>query len=47
MEAHRNAPHYTKWRAEVADWFDGEIVRSLGTPVYPPEGKWNKRPPVA
>ena len=47
VEAHRNAPHYTKWRAEVADWFDGEIVRSLATPVYPPEGKWNKRPPIA
>ncbi len=46
LEAHRNAPHYTKWRAEVADWFDGEIGRRIATPVYPAPEKWTKRPPV-
>ncbi len=47
VEAHRAAPHYLKWREEVADWFAGETVRRLATPVYPPEGAWRKRPPVA
>ena len=46
VEAHRAAPHYTKWRAEVADWFDGEIIRNVATPVYPAPEKWVKRPPV-
>jgi autoinducer 2-degrading protein len=32
--AHRTAPHYTKWRETVSDWFDGgpEIVEL--NPVY-------------
>ena len=46
VDAHRAAPHYTKWRAEVADWFDGEILRNVAVPVYPPPEKWEKRPPV-
>ena len=40
LEAHRQAPHYTKWRETVADWFDGEITRSVATPVYPSEANW-------
>ena len=47
VEAHRAAPHYTKWRAEVADWFDGEIERSVATPVYPKDSEWVKRPKVS
>ena len=47
VEAHRAAPHYTKWRAEVADWFDGEIERSIATPVYPKDSEWVKRPKVS
>ena len=47
VEAHRAAPHYTKWREEVADWFDGEIERSLATPVYPKDAEWVKRPKVS
>ncbi len=42
LEAHRQAPHYTKWRETVKDWFDGEVVRRVGTPVYPPEGAWSR-----
>ena len=32
--AHRTAPHYTKWRETVSDWFDGgpQIVEL--NPVY-------------
>ena len=25
MTAHRNAPHYLKWRETVSPWFDGDI----------------------
>ncbi|MCH8745717.1 MAG: antibiotic biosynthesis monooxygenase [Chloroflexi bacterium] len=46
VEAHRAAPHFTKWREECKDWFDGEIIRRLAAPVYPPPEKWNKRLPV-
>ncbi|NQW22794.1 MAG: antibiotic biosynthesis monooxygenase [SAR202 cluster bacterium] len=32
--AHRSAPHYTKWRETVGDWFDGgpQIVEL--NPIY-------------
>ena len=46
VEAHRNAPHYVKWREECKDWFATENVRRLATPVYPPPEKWEKRAPV-
>ena len=41
VDAHRQAPHYTKWRETVQDWFDGEIVRRVASPVFPPEGPWS------
>ncbi len=34
LDAHRNAPHFVKWRQTCADWFDGEPIRSVGTPVF-------------
>ena len=34
VDAHRAAPHYTKWRETVKDWFDGEIGRTVATPVH-------------
>ena len=43
VDAHRAAPHYTKWRETVGDWFDGEIIRRAGSPVYPPDTSWTKR----
>ena len=46
VDAHRAAPHYTKWRETVADWFDGELIRRVGTPVYPPDASWTKRQPI-
>ena len=46
VEAHRNAPHFIKWREECADWFATENIRKLATPVYPVPEKWEKRPPV-
>ena len=41
VDAHRQAPHYTKWRETVKDWFDGEIVRRVASPVFPPEQAWS------
>ena len=34
LDAHRQAPHYLKWRETCAGWFDGEPVRSVCTPVF-------------
>ena len=47
VDAHRQAPHYTKWRETVQDWFAAETVRRVATPVYPPEGAWTKRERVS
>ena len=47
LEAHRQAPHFTKWREEVKDWFAAETVRFLATPVYPRESEWTKREKVS
>ena len=46
LDAHRNAPHFVKWREEVKDWFSSETVRRLASPGYPVPEKWVKRPPV-
>lgn len=40
LEAHRQAPHFLKWRETVKDWFATESVRFQGTPAYPPEEAW-------
>ena len=47
VEAHRQAPHYTKWRDTVKDWFDGEVTRHLATPIYPKDADWAKRAKVS
>lgn len=40
--AHRQTPHYLKWRETVGDWFDGDPVRVETSPVYPSgEGSWS------
>lgn len=45
LEAHRNAPHYKKWRDTVHDWFDGEPKRILMTTVFPSDEGWRKQKP--
>ena len=40
LEAHRQAPHFLKWREAVADWREGDPVRALCTNVYPPDDAW-------
>ena len=39
LEAHRQAPHYIKWRNTVKDWFAGELDLRVATPIY-----WGVRP---
>ena len=46
LDAHRQAPHFLKWRETVKDWFAAETTRHLATPVYPPEASWTKREKV-
>ena len=46
LEAHRQAPHFLKWRETVKDWFAAETTRHLATTVYPPEASWTKREKV-
>ena len=40
--AHRQTPHYLKWRETVKDWFAAEPVRIESSPVYSPEGHWRQ-----
>ena len=40
LEAHRQAPHYTKWRATVQEWFAEPPVRHICRKVYPPDSAW-------
>ena len=42
LDAHRNAPHFIKWREECADWFATENIRKIATPVYPAPEQWEK-----
>jgi autoinducer 2-degrading protein len=38
--AHRQTPHYLKWRETVQDWFAADPVRIETSPVYAPDGHW-------
>ena len=42
IEAHRQAPHYTKWRETVKDWHAAEPVRRMGAHAFPPDSSWSK-----
>lgn len=42
LEAHRQAPHYLKWRETVKDWHAAEPVRIECTTIYPPDSEWSK-----
>ena len=45
IDAHRNAPHYKKWRETVQDWFDGDIQRVAMSTIFPSDGGWQKQKP--
>ena len=40
VEAHRQAPHYLRWRETVQDWFDGERIAYACTNVFPSDAAW-------
>ncbi len=42
IEAHRQAPHYLKWRETVKDWFAADTVRGRCVTVFPPDSAWQK-----
>ena len=46
LEAHRQAPHYKKWRETVQDWFDGEPQRVPMTTVFPSDDGWRAQKPA-
>jgi (4S)-4-hydroxy-5-phosphonooxypentane-2,3-dione isomerase len=43
LTAHRNAPHYQKWRQTVQDWFDGEPQRFAMTTIFPSDNGWRQQ----
>lgn len=45
MNAHRNAPHYKKWRETVQDWFDGDTQAIPMNTVFPSDEGWRAQKP--
>ena len=45
IDAHRNAPHYKKWRSTVQDWFEGDAQRVAMTTVFPSDDGWRTQKP--
>ena len=42
IEAHRQAPHFLKWRETVKDWHAADPVRRLCVTVFPEDSVWRK-----
>ena len=42
IEAHRQAPHYLKWRDTIEGWFAADPIRRQCVTVYPPDSAWHK-----
>src|SRR3954454_179439 len=40
LDAHRNAPHYIKWRDAVKDMYRGDAERELASTVIPTDSEW-------
>ena len=45
LAAHREAPHYVKWRSTVAEWFDGDPERIATTTIFPSDDGWREQKP--
>ena len=37
LEAHRATPHFRKYREATAEIYEGDLVRVMGTLVWPPD----------
>ena len=42
LAAHRQAPHYLKWRETVRDWHAADPVARQCVTVFPPDSDWRK-----
>ena len=42
IEAHRQAPHYVKWREITKDWRASDPERRVCTTVFPANSDWSK-----
>ena len=42
IAAHREMPHYVKWRDTVKDWHAADPIRHQCTTVFPPDSAWHK-----
>jgi quinol monooxygenase YgiN len=40
VEAHRQAPHYLRWRSTVQEWFAEPVVRRSGANIFPTDAAW-------
>jgi quinol monooxygenase YgiN len=40
LDAHREAPHYIKWRDAVKDMYRAEAERALASTVVPTDAEW-------
>ena len=45
LHAHREMPHFVKWRETVRDWFDGEPDRVVMSTVFPSDEGWRSQKP--
>ena len=45
VEAHRNAPHYKKWRSTVDDWFEVPLNAVVMTTIFPSDDGWKTQKP--
>jgi quinol monooxygenase YgiN len=43
FEEHLKAPHYTKWRDTVKDWYAQPTEVARGSNIYPPDAAWQKQ----
>ncbi len=45
IEAHRNAPHYLKWRDIIDDMVEGDFQRINMTTIFPSDEGWKNQKP--
>ena len=43
LEAHRQAPHFLKWRSTVSDWLDGDFKRIESSTLFPSDDGWRSQ----
>jgi (4S)-4-hydroxy-5-phosphonooxypentane-2,3-dione isomerase len=44
FQAHTQAPHFTKWRDTVKDWFAAPTTVGRGSSIFPPDARWQPQP---